>query len=541
VRIVVDSGLSRAARFDPRRGMSGLVTVPVSRAVADQRRGRAGRQAAGVCYRLWTESEHEQLPEYPVPEIRVSDLANVALDLALWGTPTGEGLSFLDPPPKPHLAQAQTVLRGLGAMTDDGKLTAHGRSMAALPIHPRLAHMIIKGNEMGRGPEACELAALLEERDILAGGTKSDVDLESRIEAFHQSRGAIAGARDRVALQKRRLMEMMEIRGGHGKAEKAGLLIALAYPERIARKRAERFGSYQLSNGTTATLPSGSLLARKEFLAIADVDAGAGDAKIFLAAPVSEEDLEDVFADTLVQEKEVGWSDSETKVVFRRVRKLGAVILTEQSIEPAGEEITGALIEGIRRTGLHCLPWDKEADRFRARVQWARRILPEASELPDFSDEGLNATMDQWLAPFLGGKWRLQHLQRLQLAEILRSRLSPRQAHELDRLAPSQLHVPSGSHVSLDYTPTDHPALSVKLQELFGLTETPRVGAGRIPVTIHLLSPAARPLGVTQDLRSFWENVYPDIRKQLRARYPKHPWPEDPLTATPTRRTIKKR
>ena len=541
VRIVVDSGLSRAARFDPRRGMSGLVTIPVSRAVADQRRGRAGRQSAGVCYRLWTEAEHEQLPGYPVPEIRVSDLAHVALDLALWGAPTGEGLSFLDPPPVALLAQAQTVLRGLGAMTDDGKLTPHGRSMAALPIHPRLAHMIIKGNEMGHGPEACALAALLEERDVFGGGSKSDVDLESRLEVFRQSGGTMSGVRDRVASQKRRLMEMMQIGGGRSKTEATGLLVALAYPERIARKRAERSGSYQLSNGTTATLPAGSLLARKEYLAIADVDAGAGDAKIFLAAPVNENDLEDVFAAEIVEQKEIGWSDSEARVVFRRVRKLGAVILAEQSIEPVGDEITGALIEGIRRTGLHCLPWEKEAERFRARVQWARRMLPETAELPDLSDDGLGSTMDQWLAPFLGGMWRLQHLQRLRLAEILRSLLSPRQAHELDRLAPSQLHVPSGSHVSLDYTPTDHPALSVKLQELFGLTDTPRVGAGRIPVTIHLLSPAARPLAVTQDLRSFWENVYPDIRKQLRARYPKHPWPEDPLTATPTKRTIRKR
>jgi ATP-dependent helicase HrpB len=541
VRIVVDSGLSRAARFDPRRGMSGLVTIPVSRAVADQRRGRAARQSPGTCYRLWTEAEHEQLSEYSVPEIRVSDLAHVALDLALWGAPTGEGLSFLDPPPISNLSQAQTVLRGLGAMTEDAKLTPHGRAMAALPIHPRLAHMIIKGNAMGCGPEACELAALLEERDVLAGGTKSDIDLESRIETFHQSRGNLAGVRERVASQKRRLMEMMETRGGRGKAADAGLLIALAYPERIARKRAERSGSYQLSNGTTATLPSGSLLARKEFLAIADVDAGAGGAKIFLAAPVSEEDLETAFADKIVEEKEIGWSDSESKVISRRVRKLGAVILTERSIEPVGEEITRALMEGIRHTGLQRLRWDKEADRFRARVQWARRVLPEAAEFPDFSDEGLSLAMDRWLMPFLDGMWKLEHLQRLRLAEVLRSALTPRQLHELDRLAPSQLHVPSGSHVSLDYTPTDHPALSVKLQELFGLTETPRVGAGRIRVTIHLLSPAARPLAVTQDLRSFWENVYPDIRKQLRARYPKHPWPDDPLTATPTKRTIRKR
>ena len=540
-------GLSWTPDYPARRGsilvggMSRLVTIPVSRAVADQRRGRAGRQSAGVCYRLWTETEHEQLPEYPVPEIRVSDLAHLALDFALWGAPTGEGLSFLDPPPTAHLAQAQAGLRGLGAITGDGKLTPHGQAMAALPIHPRLAHMIVKGNEIGRGAEACELAALLEERDVLTGGVKSDIDLASRIEVFHQDRATTVGARDRVVSQTRRLLEMMEISEGRGNNGEPGLLVALAYPDRIACKRPERTGSYHLSNGTTATLPAGSLLARHNFLAVADVDAGTGDAKIYLAAPVSGEELESAFAGRIAVEKEVEWSDADSRVISRCVRKLGAVILAEQPVEPEGEEITRALIEGIRRRGPHCLPWDKEADRFRARVQWARRVLPEASELPNLSDETLNSSMDHWLAPFLDGMWKLEHLQRLKLVEILRSQISPRQLSELDRLAPSHLQVPSGSYVAVDYTPTDHPALSVKLQELFGLTETPRIGAGRIPVAIHLLSPAARPLAVTQDLRSFWQNIYPDIRKQLRARYPKHPWPEDPMTATPTRRTIRKK
>lgn len=539
VKIVVDSGLVRSARFDPRRSMSGLVTIPVSRAVADQRRGRAGRQSAGVCYRLWTEAQHAQLPDYPVPEIRVADLAHAALDLASWGAPTGEGLLFLDPPPAAHLVQAQTVLKRLGAMADDGRLTPHGHAMAALPIHPRLAHMIIKAKQIRLGAAACELAAILEERDSLSIGVDEDVDLVTRIDRVRQQTGQRIGASERVASQTQRLMEMTgQSHIDRGGADAGGLLVALAYPERIARRRPERSGLYQLSGGGIAALPGGSLLARSEYIAIADLEAGLGNARIYLAAPINESDLETAFVSEIVVEKEIDWNATEKRVQARRLRKLGAVILRDEPLELEGEEVVRALVEGIRRTGLHCLPWDKESERFRARVQWARATMPE---LPDLSDESLESSIAEWLGPFLEGMWNLQHLQRLRLTEILRSRLSAHNLREIDRLTPSHLQVPSGSRIALEYTAAGHPALSVKLQELFGLTETPRVGGGTTPVTIHLLSPAGRPLAVTQDLRSFWENVYPEIRKQLRARYPKHPWPEDPLTATPTRRTIRKR
>jgi ATP-dependent helicase HrpB len=538
VRIVVDSGLVRSARFDPRRGMSALVTIPISSAVADQRRGRAGRQGAGICYRLWTGPEHLQLPEYPVPEIRVADLAHMALDLASWGAPTGEQLLFLDPPPAAYLAQAQTVLKRLGAITTDGRLTPHGRTMAAIPIHPRLAHMILRGKEIGLGSSACELAAILEERDSLFTGVDKDADLGTRIDAVHRGTGKKSGVIERVVSQARRLMEMISQSGPDKRTHASGLLLALAYPERIARKRPDRTGLYQLSGGGVASLPSGSLLSRSEYLAIADLDAGQATAKIYLAAPVSEIELESAFSSEAIVENEVEWSATEKRVNARRLRKLGAVVLHEEPLELEGEEVLRALVEGIRRTGLHCLPWDKEAERFRARVQWARQAR---SDLPDLSDETLESSTLEWLGPFLGGMWALQHLQRLQMADILRSRLSARQLKEMDRLAPSHLQVPSGSRIALEYSASGHPALSVKLQELFGLTETPRIGGGTTPVTIHLLSPAGRPLAVTQDLRSFWTNTYPDIRKQLRARYPKHPWPEDPLKATPTRRTIRKR
>ncbi|MCX6144974.1 MAG: ATP-dependent helicase HrpB [Ignavibacteriales bacterium] len=538
VRIVVDSGFVRTARFDQRRGMSGLVTIPVSRAVADQRRGRAGRQSAGICYRLWTEPEHAQLPDYPVPEIRVADLAHVALDFASWGTPTGEGLLFLDPPPAAHLAYAQEVLRRLGAMTDDGRLTPHGRAMAALPIHPRLAHMIIKGEQLGFGASACELAAVLEERDSLLSGTNKDVDLTARIDAVRKSNSRKTGVSERVTSQTRRLMEMIGAINVDKGGDAVGLLLALAYPERIARKRPGRSGSYQLSGGGVAALPAGSLLARSEYLAIADLDAGSETARIYLATTVRQNELESAFASEIVVEKEIEWSASEKRVKARHLRKLGDVILREEPLELEGEEVVKVLAEGVRRAGLRCLPWDKDAEHFRARVQWARGLM---AELPDLSDEALEASIAEWLGPFLEGMWTLQHLQRLRLAEILRSRLSQHDLREIERLAPSHLQVPTGSRIAVEYSASGQPALSVKLQELFGLTETPRVGGGTTPVTIHLLSPAGRPLAVTQDLHSFWQNTYPEIRKQLRARYPKHPWPENPLTATPTRRTIRKR
>ena len=541
VRIVVDAGLARTARFDPRRGMSGLVTIAVSRAVADQRRGRAGRQGPGLCFRLWTEAEHEQLPAYPVPEIRVSDLTHVALDLALWGSPSGSGLAFLDPPPEPLLRQAQGVLRDLGATTEQGQLTQHGRAIAELPIHPRLGHMIIKGNELGFGSAACELAALLEERDLLLGGVKNDVDLASRVDALRKGGGARSGASDRIAAQRKRLMEMVNSRNKRSAGEPWGILTALAYPERIARKRSDKPRAYQLSGGTTAVLPPGSLLGREECLAVADLDASSRDAKIYLAAPVTLKELETIFADRITMEENVLWDANEKRVVSRRLRKLGAVILGENPREPQGDEVLRAFVDGIRRTGLQSLPWEKEVERFRARAGWARRSVKETADVPDLSDEALLGSLETWLAPWLEGMWKLDQLQRLRLMDVLRGMFSPQQLRELDRLAPSHLIVPSGSKIAIDYTRTDHPVLSVKLQELFGLTETPRVGGGAVPVTIYLLSPAARPLAVTQDLRSFWLNVYPEIRKQLRARYPKHPWPENPLTATPTKRTLRRK
>ncbi|NLP10213.1 ATP-dependent helicase HrpB [bacterium] len=556
VRVVIDSGWTRRLRFDPRRGMSGLVTLPVSRAAANQRRGRAGRQGPGVCYRLWTESEQQQLPEYPIAEIQISDLANLALDLALWGDPLGQTLSFLDPPPAAHLARAQALLQRLGAMTANLGLTAHGKAMARLAIHPRLSHMILQAKEQGLGAEACELAALLEEPEPPFDAGRTDPDLRVRLDRLRQGPKAV---RERILMQKNKLLEMTGVSAnsadhrptagvkkrtinssGQSLEEASGLLLALAYPDRVAARHPERPNSYHLANGMIATLTGSSALARERFLAVADVDAAGPEGKIYLAAPISADRLESAFADAIRIQDEVTWDNMEHRVRARRVRRLDHLVLEEKAIEPGEEQVRTALLQGIRRAGLSCLPWGREAVRLQSRVEWARRHLTAAADFADYSESGLLDSLESWLAPFLIGMHKLEHLQRLRLAEILADRLTYQQRRDLDRLVPAELIVPSGSRIAVEYQSEGSPVLAVKLQELFGMIETPRIGQGAVPITIHLLSPAGRPLAVTQDLAGFWQNTYPEIRKQLRARYPKHPWPEDPFTATPTRKTIRR-
>ncbi len=556
VRVVIDSGWTRRLRFDPRRGMSGLVTLPVSRAAADQRRGRAGREGPGVCYRLWTENEQQQLPEHPAAEIQISDLANLALDLALWGDPLGQTLLFLDPPPAAHLARAQALLQRLGAISADLSLTEHGKAMARLPIHPRLSHMLLQAKEQGLGAEACELAALLEEPEPAYHAGRADPDLRIRLDRLRQSPAAV---RERILAQKNKLLEMTGASASSankqptaGKKKRnadlseqtleqaSGLLLALAYPDRVAARHPDRPNTYHLANGMIATLTGANALAGERFLAVADVDAAGSEGKIYLAAPISVDRLESAFAHAIQVQDQVTWDHVENRVRARRVRKLDHLVLEEKAIDPTEEQVRTALLQGIRRAGLTCLPWKRDAVRLQSRVEWARSHLPAAANLADFSESGLLDSLEIWLAPFLFGMHKLEHLQRLRLAEILASRLTFQQRRDLDRLAPAELPVPSGSRIAVEYQSEEYPVLAVKLQELFGMTETPRIGQGAVPITIHLLSPAGRPLAVTQDLAGFWQNTYPEIRKQLRSRYPKHPWPEDPFTATPTRKTVRR-
>ena len=575
VRIVIDAGMSRGPQFDPRRGMSGLVTGPVSIASADQRRGRAGRQAPGVCYRLWTEEQQSRLSPHPVPEILNIDLTPLALELARWGDPEGTGLRFINPPPSPHLAQARRLLGDLGALNGEGALTTHGRAMAEIPVHPRLAHMLLRGKEIGLGAMACDIAAILEGPPLLRGQPGMDIDLHGLHHGLREGGSVDRGARERILAESRRLSSLLDearvarvaqtgahvvqrVTVGARAAQPVvlpvagvalvshvtqalpdpegslGLLLAMAYPERIARRRGTgRF--YLMAGGTGASLPEWSQLAREEFLAIGDVDGVGADVRIFLAAPLAKEDIAIQFARNLREETTVKWNTHEGAVIGRRVTRLGAVTIAEQVVIPTGDQLMAGLLAGVEERGLTALPWTGEAISLRDRSEWLRTHDLVPADWPELSDTYLVATLGEWLGPFLGGKSRATELAALDIFAILRARLTHAQLKDLDRLAPAVVSLPSGARATLDYTAGDQPVLAVRLQEMFGQTDSPRIAGGRIAVLIHLLSPAGRPLAVTADLKSFWANAYQDVRKQMRGRYPKHRWPDNPLEANPGR------
>ena len=548
VRVVVDGGLMRRPRFDPASGMGRLVTLPVSRAAADQRRGRAGRLGPGVCYRLWAEAEERGLVPFTTPEILEADLAPLALDLAAWGATDPASLSWLDPPPDAAWREARELLVRLGAISGDGRLTDHGRAMAALPLHPRLAHMIVRGQGLGCGGLACDLAALLSERDILrARGAVRNTDIGHRVSALRGDdaappglevdRAACARARTAAAEWRRRL----KVCPDQGNVtDNIGLLVALAYPDRIARRRERSERNYRLANGTGASFVQSDSLAREEWLALAEVGGAGADGRIFLAAPLSLAAIEAHFAGQIEGENEVRWDDRAEAVIARRVRRLGALILEEKPLSgEASESVLGATIEGIRRIGLDALPWTDETRALCRRVAFLARE-DNASTWPDMSEPALGAELEIWLGPFLAGVTRRSALARIDLAGALQARIGWERRKRLDELAPTHITVPSGTHLALDYS-GDVPVLAVRVQEMFGLAETPRVAGGRVPVLLHLLSPARRPVQVTRDLAGFWANSYRAVRADLRGRYPKHPWPDDPLNAPPTARAKPRR
>ena len=543
VRVVIDAGLMRVPRFDPGSGMTRLETLRVTRDSADQRRGRAGRTAPGVCYRLWTAAEEQGLVPARSPEILEADLAPLALELAAFGASADE-LPWLDPPSTSHLAQAGEVLRELEATDDRGGLTEHGARMAALGVHPRLAHLVLRGQERGEGVVACDLAALLEERDVLRGdGAGSAVDLRLRLDAIAGQGGGgrtvDRGTVERVRRQARALRERVganEGRGASTRGASVGTLAAFAYPDRVGRLRAGARGRFLLRNGRGVSVDPSDALAGEEWLVVVELDARGRDGRVFQAAPLTAEEVEELFGGQMTEAEEVLWDDGTERVLARRVRRLGAILVSEGALRaPDPAAVAAALCDGIRARGLHVLPWDKESIQLRQRLAFMGRLSPET--WPDGSEGALSETLDQWLAPFLSGCRSLDDLARVSLAEALLARVPWERRGDLDREAPSHLEVPSGSRIALDYSDPEAPVLAVRLQEVFGLLETPKVGGGRVPLTLHLLSPAHRPVQVTRDLASFWRTTYFDVRKDLRARYPKHPWPEDPLTAEPTRRT----
>ncbi|MFZ5723374.1 MAG: ATP-dependent helicase HrpB [Pseudomonadota bacterium] len=537
VRIVVDAGWQRRAVFDPGSAMTRLVTRRVSVAAADQRRGRAGRTAPGTCIRLWAESD--QLSPFTAAEILEADLSGVVLELAQWGARDPRALVWLDPPPLPAWEQGRALLQLLEAVDAQGAITPHGARLLEIGLAPRLAHLVIRGRELGHARLAAGIAALLSERDI--AGRDAGADLQLRLDAL---RGEVHGSvdRQRLALLRESAQRLYPRHAGTEApvtAETAGLLLALAYPDRVARRRGESGHRYLLASGRGAFLPEGDALAKHAWLVCADLDGDAREAKIHLAAPVTQDGIERVLAADIAAEDFVGWDPATEAVIARRRRRLGAILLDEKLLPaPSAEQVQAALLAAIAGRGIAVLPWDERSRQWRARVQLLHGL--DAASWPDVSDAALLAGLTDWLAPFLSlpdgqPMTRLAQLKNLPLADALRTLLPYPAQQKLDALAPERWTVPTGSQIAIDYVAENGPVLAVKLQEMFGATQTPAVAGGRVPLTLHLLSPAQRPVAVTRNLVTFWQQGYPDVRRDLRGRYPKHPWPEDPLSAVPQR------
>ena len=550
VRVVVDSGLARRARFDPATGMSRLETVRISRASAEQRQGRAGRVEPGVCYRAWSEGAHAGLAAFTAPEIADADLAPLALELAGWGTRDPLELRWLDPPPAAMLASARDLLGRLGAVDGEARLTAHGRDMARLGVHPRLAHMLLCARALGAVPLAAQLAALLSERDLLRGAAGGrDADVRTRLELLRGEqapqavdRGALQRARRAARELERQLAAERRAAGVDGARAAPGLLLAFAYPDRIGRRRPQGEGRFTLANGRGAAFAEPQALAREELIVAVDLDDRERDARILLAAPLERADLAAHFAERIRSVEAVQWNAREQAVVARRTVLLDGIVLDENPLpEIPAEAARAAMLAGVHELGVAALPWDREARDLQARIEFVRAAGGPAAAWPQMSDAALGGSLADWLAPWLDGVTRREHLARLPLAEILRARLPREQQRELEEWAPTHLVMPSGSRIRVDYLGDGAPAVAVRLQEVFGLAATPRLGRGRVPVTFRLLSPAQRPVQVTRDLESFWRGAYAEVRKDLRGRYPKHYWPEDPLAAEPTRGVRRRR
>ena len=554
VRVVVDGGLSRLPRYEPRVGMTRLDTVRVSRASADQRRGRAGRTAPGVCYRVWDQHEEFGFQASTRPEILDADLAPLALELADAGIHDPGALRWLDLPRAGPFAAARELLAQLGALDSQGRITRHGKEMAALPLAPRLAHLLVVAAARSQSRLGAQIAALLEERDIMRSGFGAEsapTDLRLRVEALRgHSASDPHGTLDRDGVHRVRQiageLQARLQRDSAGRATKSGAgetiddvgdtgsLLALAFPDRVAKRREGASARYLLRNGAGATLATHDALADSEWLAVAELDGTAPDFRIVRAAPLT---LADVIADfdaQVVREERIEWHDGSRSVRGVRRRSLGAIVMDESVVAdmPAGA-VRDALFRAIEREGVASLPWSSGGSAIRARLAFLH--FHDAS-WPDVADAALVASLAGWLGPHVGGMRKWTDLARVDWSTAMLSRLSWERRAALDRLAPSHIEVPSGSRVALDYSDVEAPVLAVKLQEVFGWTATPRLLDERVPVTMHLLSPAGRPVQVTRDLAGFWRTSYFDVRKELRGRYPRHPWPDDPLTAPPTRR-----
>ncbi len=550
VRVVIDAGLARVPRFDPGSGMTRLDTQRISRASATQRAGRAGRLEPGVCYRLWSEAQHDQLAAYGSAEILQADLAGLALQLARWGVMPGQ-LVWLDVPPAAAYAQAQDLLVRLGALSSpqgqERKLTTHGQAMAQVPAHPRIAHLLLRGHELGLGNLACDVAALLGERDILRGG---GADLHSRLTLLAGSERAARGAQGAVQRARQLARQYRGYLKGSATTPVSdpdhsrwlGCLLALAYPDRVAQQRRAGGAEYRLANGRAALFAEVDALMKQPWLVIADLGSRQGqrEERIYLAAEFDPELFDSVLSEQVTQVDQLDWDEREGVLRAERQRKVGELILSREPLTGLDESARGhALLGLVRRKGLELLPWTPELRQWQARVTLLRQLdleKQDSSEWPDVRDAALLDSLESWLLPYLGKVTRLSHFGNLDLSSIVRNLLPWPLPQALEAQAPRAIQVPSGSNIRIDYS-QHPPILAVRLQELFGLAETPRIAHGKQPLTLHLLSPARRPVQVTQDLANFWRTTYADVKKDLKGRYPKHFWPDNPLVAEATART----
>ncbi len=550
VTVVIDGGWSRQPRFDSSVGLPRLATVRVSRAAAEQRAGRAGRLGPGICYRLWSAHTQRHLVPFSPPEITVTDLAGVALELALWGVNDPLLLPWLDPPPAAAYGEAQRLLRQLGAVTGQSAITPRGRRMGSLGLHPRLSRLLLAGEELGCVQAAALCCALLAERELLRRGgerrrkVRSDNDLFDRYEAFvrwRDGRGesevdpAAAAAVERLARQLLKGARPQQERSAFD-AALAGRLLLAAYPDRLAMQREPGSPLYLLANGRGCRLTERSSLHDEPFLVAVEVEGGEkAEGQIHLAAAVTSELIREELAEALIRERRVAWGEREGRVIVREEERLGALLLWSRQVTAHEGETATALLEGVVRRGIERLPWSPAALQFRDRVGFTGRLFPEAG-LPDLTDTALALCAGEWLLPWLGSARSLADVARVDLTAAVKGLLNREQLRFLDEVAPTHLTVPSGSRIALQYD-GEGPVLAVKLQELFGLGESPAVARGRAPVLLHLLSPAGRPIQVTRDLKGFWNGAYREVKKELKGRYPRHPWPDDPWSASPTKRT----
>lgn len=548
IGVVVDSGLTRKPRFEPGSGLTRLVTEPIPRASADQRAGRAGRLGPGVCYRLWTRAQEAGRPEHRTPEILQADLAPLALELALWGVRDPAELQWLQAPPRPAWEQGVALLVRLGALDAAGHITQLGRAMAGLPVHPRLA-ALLTGAPPELAGEAADLCALLSERDpwLRRPGEPGSADLGARLlalQAFRDRRsssdmdGRRLAAVDRAATQLRRLVKGSEPREPRGIFSSGGLL-ALAYPDRIAQRRGGCDGRYLLAQGSGAALPPGDPLASHPYLVAAGLDAAGRDGRIQLALPITETEIQALFADRIQRERVLTWDPGREAASAQEVTRLGAITLAAQ---PAplltSDPVADLLLARIRRDPGQALDWSDAARQFQARVLLMRTLEPDAG-WPDLTSGQLEQSLETWLGPWLADKSRLDEVQALDLAALLAAQLNGEQRQRLDQEAPASLLTPAGTRRPIDYLAGAIPILAVPLQEMLGTRATPSIAQGRGPLLIQLLSPARRPIQLTRDLPGFWAGSYAQVRKEMRGRYPKHHWPEDPANAAPMARSIK--